>query len=222
MKEAAHIYYNELEILQKIEGGAMRKVILNMNMTFDGFFNLDWMGERPFIPDQELIDDTIAAMSGSGDPSMGEPGGAFVGYPFYCGMVPYWRNVENDPQASESERATAHAVNNSRRIVISKTKEKLEGKNAELLVAKSDQDLVEAVTKLKQQEGSDFALIGGVRTARTFAQFGLIDEYNVLVHPVALGKGESVWTARIDLKLISVKTYPSGVMRVCYRSAQSG
>jgi hypothetical protein len=33
----------------------MRKVTLNMNMTFDGFFNLDWMGQTPFTPDNERI-----------------------------------------------------------------------------------------------------------------------------------------------------------------------
>ncbi|HEU0000701.1 MAG TPA: dihydrofolate reductase family protein [Ktedonobacteraceae bacterium] len=191
----------------------MRKITLSMNMTFDGFFNLDWMGQTPSIPDQELIDDTIAGMRGSAS-------AAFVGYPFYAGMVPYWFNVENNPSSSESERAVARAVNDSRRIVISRTEEKLEGKNAELLVAKSDADLVEAVTRLKQQEGPDFALIGGVRTAQTFVRLGLIDEYNLLVHPVSIGQGARVFTNRVDLKLVSVKTYNSGVMRVHYKSAQ--
>ena len=189
----------------------MRKVTLNMNMTFDGFFNLDWMGQTPFIPDQELIADTIADMSGASV--------AFVGYPFYAGMVPYWSNRENDPEASESERATAHAVNNSHRIVISRTKEPLEGKNAELLVVKDDRDLVEAVTQLKQQEGPDLGIIGGVRTAQTFVRLGLVDEYMLLVHPVSLGEGERVWASRANLQLVSVKRYPSGVMRVCYRPA---
>ncbi|MGH2493149.1 MAG: dihydrofolate reductase family protein [Ktedonobacteraceae bacterium] len=191
----------------------MRKVTLSMNMTFDGFFNLDWMGQAPFTPDQELIDDTIAGMSGSAS-------AAFVGYPFYAGMVPYWFNVENNPSSSETERAVARAVNNSRRIVISKTVEKLEGKNAELLVVKSDTELVEAVTQLKQREGLDLAVIGGVRTAQTFARLGLIDEYNLLVHPVALGQGAPVFTGRANLRLVSVKAYPSGVMRVCYQPAQ--
>jgi dihydrofolate reductase len=194
----------------------MRKVILNMNMTFDGFFNLDWMGPRPFTPDQELIDDNIARMRGSGESAAGGSGGAFVGYAFYRGMVSYWRNMEDSPESTESQRATARAVNASHRIVISRTAEKLEGENAELLVVKSDQDLVAAVTKLKEQAGSDFALIGGVRTARTFARLGLIDEYEVLVHPVAIGEGERVWTSRNDLSLVSVKAYPSGVMRVRY------
>ncbi len=195
----------------------MRKVVLYMNMTLDGFFNLDWMGPNLFAPDQELIEDNIARMRGSDETATsGSGGGAFVGYQFYRGMVSYWRNVENSPDSTESQRATARAVNASRRIVISRTLEKLEGENAELLVAKSDQELVAAVTRLKEQSGSDFALIGGVRTARTFARLGLIDEYEMLVYPVVLGKGEQVWTSRSDLTLVSVKAYPSGIMRVRY------
>jgi dihydrofolate reductase len=189
----------------------MRKVILNMNMTFDGFFNLDWMG-RMHVPDQELNDDTMALMGGTD--------GGFVGYPFASGMIPYWLNVAKNPSASQGERAIAHAVNNAHKIVISSSEEKLEWENSELLLVQGDNDLVEAVTKLKQQPGRDLGVIGGIRTAQTFARLGFIDEYNLLVHPVAIGNGTRVFTDRADLKLVSVKTYNSGVMRVCYRPAQ--
>src|SRR5581483_5209608 len=137
----------------------MRKVILNMNMTCDGFFNLDWMGTSHVTQDQELIDDTITQIKGSGDAAEREAGGAFVGYSFYRGMVPYWSSIQNNPQATERERTLAQAVNNSRRIVISRSEEPLEGKNSELLVVKNDQELFETVTKLKQQEGPNLAVI---------------------------------------------------------------
>ncbi len=144
--------------------------------------------------DQEQIDDTIAQISRSGDISRYEGGGAFVGYSFYRDMVQYWSSLENNPQISERERALAQAVNNSHRIVISRKEEQLEGKSSELLVVKSDQELLEAVTERKQ--GADFAVIGGVRMARAFVRLGLIDEYRLLVHPVAIGNGERVFTGR--------------------------
>lgn len=109
-------------------------------------------------------------------------------------MVQYWSSLENNPQISERERALAQAVNNSHRIVISRKEEQLEGKSSELLVVKSDQELLEAVTERKQ--GADFAVIGGVRMARAFVRLGLIDEYRLLVHPVAIGNGERVFTGR--------------------------
>jgi dihydrofolate reductase len=82
---------------------------------------------------------------------------------------------------------------------------------------KSDDDLVEAVQKIKQQSGKDLGVPGGIRTAQTFVRLGLIDEYVLMVHPVAIGKGQSVFTKRVNLELVSVKTYQSGVMRVHYR-----
>jgi riboflavin biosynthesis pyrimidine reductase len=58
---------------------------------------------------------------------------------------------------------------------------------------------------------------GGIRTAQTFVRLGLVDEYVLMVHPVAIGKGQSVFTHKVSLELVSVKTYTSGVMCVHYR-----
>jgi dihydrofolate reductase len=189
----------------------MRKVFLNMTMTFDGFFAgphgvLDWMSQAP---DQELIDDIVAFFRGIDR--------GFIGYPTATGMIPYWLNVAKNPSASDDERAIAQAVNTLRPLILSNKEEKLEWENTELLVVRSDQDLVEAVKKLKQQPGKDLGVPGGIRTAQTFVRLGLIDEYVLMVHPVAIGNGQRVFTDKADLELISAKTYKSGVMRVCYR-----
>lgn len=55
------------------------------------------------------------------------------------------------------------------------------------------------------------------RTAQTFVRLGLIDEYMLMVHPVAIGKGQSVFTKSVTLELVSAKTYRSGVIRVHYQ-----
>jgi dihydrofolate reductase len=189
----------------------IRKVFLSMTMTFDGFFagphgELDWMSQTP---DQELNDDIVAFFQ---DIDRG-----FIGYPTASGMIPYWLNVAKNPSASKAERAIAQAVNTLHPLIISRQEEKLEWENTELLVVKSDHDLVEAVKKLKQQPGKDLGVPGGIRTAQTFVRLGLIDEYVLMVHPVAIGNGQRVFTNRVSLELVSAKTYKSGVMRVCYR-----
>jgi dihydrofolate reductase len=188
-----------------------RKVILTMTMTFDGFFagphgELDWMVQAP---DQELNDDIVAFFQ--------RVDRGFIGYPTALGMIPYWLHVANTPSASKEERAIAEAVNALRPLIVSNKEERLEWENTELLVVKSDQDLVDAVKKLKEQPGEDLGVPGGIRTAQTFVRLGLIDEYVMTVHPVTIGKGQRVFTDRINLELISAKTYTSGVMRVCYR-----
>ena len=189
----------------------MRKVFLYMTMTFDGFFagpqgELDWMSQTP---DQELNDDMVALFKGIDR--------GFIGYPTASGMIPYWLNVAKNPSASKAERAIAQAVNTLHPLIISRQEEKLEWENTELLVVKSDHDLVEAVKKIKQQPGKDLGVPGGIRTAQTFVRLGLIDEYVLMVHPVAIGNGKRIFTNRVSLELVSAKTYKSGVMRVCYR-----
>ena len=141
----------------------------------------------------------------------------FIGYPTASGMIPYWLNVANNPSASKAERAIAQAVNTLHPLILSRKAEQLAWENTELLVVKSDQDLVEAVKKMQQQPGKDLGVPGGIRTAQTFVRLGLIDEYVLMVHPVAIGNGQRVFTDRVNLELVSAKTYPSGVMCVCYR-----
>lgn len=189
----------------------MRKVFLNMTMTLDGFFcgldgELDWMSQ---VPDQELNDDIVAFFQGVDQ--------GFIGYPTASGMIPYWLGVAQNPAASKEERAIAQAVNTLHPFILSNREEKLEWENTELLVAKSDDELVEAVQKIKQQPGKDLGVPGGIRTAQTFVRLGLIDEYVLMVHPVAIGQGQSVFTKRVYLESISTKTYKSGVIRVHYR-----
>jgi dihydrofolate reductase len=189
----------------------MRKVFLNMTMTLDGFFcgpngELDWMSQTP---DQELNDDIVAFFQGVDQ--------GFIGYPTASGMIPYWLGVAQNPAASKEERAIAQAVNTLHPFILSNGEEKLAWENTELLVVKSDDDLVEAVQKIKQQSGKDLGVPGGIRTAQTFVRLGLIDEYVLMVHPVAIGKGQSVFTNRVNLELVRVKTYESGVMRVHYQ-----
>lgn len=189
----------------------VRKVFLYMTMTCDGYFagphgELDWMSQTP---DQELTDDVVAYFQGIDR--------GFIGYPTASGMIPYWLNVANNPSASEGERAIAQAVNSLHPFVVSRQEEKIEWEHAELLVVKSDTELVEAVKKIKRQPGKNLGVPGGIRTAQTFVRLGLIDEYVLMVHPVAIGNGQRIFTNRVNLELVSTKTYKSGVTRVCYR-----
>ena len=188
----------------------MRKAVLSMTMTLDGFFagphgELDWMSQTP---DQELNDETVSLFQDF------ESG--FIGYPTASGMIPYWLHVAQNPTASKEERAIAQVVNRLHAFILSNKEETLEWKHTDLLVVRSDQELVEAVTKVKQQSGKDLGIPGGIRTAQTFVRLGLIDEYVLAVHPVAIGKGQRIFTERTNLELVSAKTYPSGVMRLRY------
>lgn len=189
----------------------MRKVILYMTATADGFIagpnnELDWMVN---VPDKELNNDIVALVEASD--------AGFLGYPVAQGMIPYWESAAADPSASSGTHDLATAVNRLHRIIISRKSVDLPWDNSELVVAASDDELVAAVTAIKRRPGQDIGLPGGVRTAQRFARLGLIDEYVLQVHPIAIGIGQPLFTQKIRLQLADVKTYDSGVVRMRYQ-----
>ena len=190
----------------------MRKIILYMTTTLDGFIagpgnELDWMLSTP---EQDLNDDVIALLGASD--------GGILGYPVAQGMIPYWEAAAADPSASPASREFAAAVNRQHRIIITNQPADLPWPHSDLILARDDQDLIDAITKLRQQPGRDLGVPGGVRTAQRFTRLGLIDEYVLHVHPVAIGTGKPLFTQRTDLQLISSKSYRCGVLRLHYQT----
>ena len=185
----------------------MAKLVLTMTMSLDGFFagpggELDWMTRAP---DPELSRDTVS--------SFDRFDRGFIGYPTASGMLPYWLNVAASPQAPADERALAEAVNRLHPILISDRDEPVPWPNAELLVVHDGGQLADAVRREKEKPGKDLGVPGGIRTAQTFVRLGLVDEYALTVHPVALGSGQRVFTGQASLELIDEPEPDEGLGR---------
>ena len=183
-----------------------------MTMTLDGFVSgpngeLNWFD--PSKSDPETIADIVAIVDDAGD--------WIMGYPTGPGMIAYWSEVERKGQADEWEMKIARSVNRLHVIIISNKEEKgIDG--AELVVARNDAELVAAVNQIRRRNGGSIYVPGGVRTAQNFSRLGLIDEYILMVHPVALGEGRRLFTSNIQLELVSTKSYKeSGVLQMRYR-----
>jgi dihydrofolate reductase len=74
-------------------------------------------------------------------------------------------------------------------------------------------DLIEAVTRLKQEHSGGYLLAqGGVRFARSLVRTGLIDEYRLVIHPVVLGSGEQLFTSRLTIDPISTRAFSGGAV----------
>lgn len=83
-------------------------------------------------------------------------------------------------------------------------------------------DLETEIKRLKQQPGRDIVAHGGAGFARSLVKQGLIDEYHLMVHPVALGRGLPLFSELaqpVDLKLVSSTPFDSGAMAQIYRPA---
>jgi len=82
-------------------------------------------------------------------------------------------------------------------------------------------DLAEEIAKLKAQEGKPIIAHGGVRFARSLVAQGLVDQFALLVVPMALGKGLPLFSelaAPTPLKLISSKAFPGSAVAQIYRA----
>lgn len=108
----------------------------------------------------------------------------------------------------------ADIMNAMNKIIFSKTLEQVEWDNSRLATGSP----AEEIALLKQQSGKDIGVAGGARFAQTLSKQGLIDEYRLTVHPLALGSGMPLFVTPLTLKLVSVKTLTSGVAVSTYQA----
>lgn len=83
-------------------------------------------------------------------------------------------------------------------------------------------DLADEIRRLKAQPGKFLLAHGGARFAQSLATTGLIDEYRLVIHPVVLGRGEALFSALstpMDLRLVNLTRFGSGVVAAVYQSA---
>jgi len=125
-----------------------------------------------------------------------------------------WPAVVKNPTGNKPADEFAVLIDNISKIVFSKTLKKVDWKNTGL----AGEGIKEEVLKLRQQEGKNI-LAGSPGLIVTLTQLGLIDEYQLYVHPVILGNGLPLFkniSDRIDLKLLKTRTLGSGVVILDY------
>jgi dihydrofolate reductase len=107
----------------------------------------------------------------------------------------------------------ARTIDAAKKYVVSSTLERIDW-NAELLSG----DLGKAVQQLKREPGIGL-FVGGVKLPMALAELGLIDEYELVVHPRIAGHGPALFAGLskpIDLKLVSRLEFASGAVAMRY------
>lgn len=130
-------------------------------------------------------------------------------------MSSYWPT----PAAISSAPEIAKGMNNAEKIVFSKTLKNASWNNTRII---SD-NIVEEMNKLKKTGTKDMTVLGSGTILTFFTQYNLIDEYQFMIDPVALGEGSPVLkniTSKLDLTLIKSRVYKSGVILACYHPMQ--
>lgn len=79
---------------------------------------------------------------------------------------------------------------------------------------------LEEVEELKQGDGGPILIAGSAELARNLSDAGLIDRYHLLVFPVVLGAGKSMWSEtdkdKQRLELVESETYANGIIKLIY------
>ena len=190
----------------------MRRITVFENVSADGFFaapdgSLDWA-----IPDE--------AMSAESASNLGETGTAIFGRKTYDMFAAFWPHAEGggkEPHAgrplSPPMRAMARWLNAAQKVVFSRTLTDPPWKPVRVV-----QD-VAAIEALKRESGTGIMLFGSGSVVSLLTAAGLIDDYILVVNPVVLGQGRSLFAdlkERTRLRLVDAKPFPSGPVRLRY------
>jgi dihydrofolate reductase len=130
----------------------------------------------------------------------------------YQMMASYWPT----PTAMENDPSIADGMNNAGKIVFSKTMANADWNNTRLI----KDNIAEEIKKLKQEAKNNMTLLGSGSIVTQFAEKGLIDEYLIMIDPVIIGSGTSIFKGishQLNLELINSKTFKSGVILLCYQ-----
>ncbi len=178
----------------------MRKVIAAINMTLDGFCD-----HTVIIPDAEIHYHYADLLRNAGAILYGR-----ITYQ----LMQFWQTLIKNPSGEKSMDDFAIAIDKVPKIVFSHKLKNTAWDSARLAV----QPLKEEVLELRQQSGKDI-FVGSPGLIVALTQLGLIDEYQLCVHPVIVGNGLPLFKNikdRIVLKLLKTKTFGSGAIVLYY------
>ncbi|MFF3015630.1 dihydrofolate reductase family protein [Streptomyces sp. NPDC057939] len=127
----------------------------------------------------------------------------------------YWETVDQDSSLDEATREWVEVWNPLPKVVFSSTLTTVQG-NARLLSG----GLAEEIERLRAEPGEGDIAIGGAALAAEAAAADLIDEYQVVVHPVLVGGGIPFFARderQVDLELVETRTFSSKFVYLRYR-----
>ena len=182
----------------------MRKLILQMGISMDGFVAVpSENGLTPVMEGGEL---------GAEDPELTrtklawawEAGAHLMGRVTYEEMASYWPTSTHDYAAP---------MNEIPKVVFSKSIERADWPESQIARG----DLAEEIAGLKGTAGKDMIAWGGAGFAQSLARLGLIDEYRLVTHSVAVAKGEPLFkdlSSPARLRLVETRSFTSAAVLV--------
>jgi dihydrofolate reductase len=185
----------------------MRSLIVFNHVSLDGYF-VDKKADMRWAHKQDPEWNEFVAGNARG-------GGVLLfGRVTYEMMASYWPT----PMAAQNSPAVAERMNNLQKVVFSRTLDKASWKNTKLVKG----DLVTEVRKMKQDSSEGLVIMGSGTIVSQLAQEGLIDEFQIVVCPIVIGSGRTLFEGvkeKLNLKLTKSRTFGNGNVYTCYQPA---
>jgi len=189
----------------------MRKIIAFENTSLDGYF-VDDNGDMSWAHRGSVDDEFNAFVS---ENNSGESEFIF-GRKTYELMASYWPT----PMAQEQNPIVAETMNSRSKHVFSRTLNELSWANSH----PKNGDLISEVQNLKESVGPDLVILGSGSIVSQLSQAGLIDEFHVVVNPIVLGIGRTLFEGKrpaLQLKLDRLLGFKNGKVFLSYGVASS-
>jgi len=188
----------------------MRKVMLWIGMSFDGFTSgvneqLDWLVPYVTAPEGMTIFRRLRERCDT----------ILLGRVNYEGFHGYWPPVKNDPKASPDDVDISRWLDEVPKVVFSRTLREVTWQNARLARGSA----AEEVSALKRAPGKDILIQNSTRLAHSLLEAGLVDELNITVAPVVVGQGRPLFTGlarHIPLRQAELSRFDNGTLYVRY------
>ncbi len=184
----------------------MRKLSVFNHVSLDGYFT-DTKGDMSFAhkdkPDAEWGAFVAGNASGGGTLVLGR-----ITYDLMAGFWP-------TPFAAEQFPVVAERMNHLPKVVFSRTLDKASWNNTKLVKG----DIAAEIRTMKKEPGPDVVILGSGTIVAQLAQAGVIDEYQIVVNPVVLGKGRTMFDGikeKLSLKLTETRAFGNGNVLLCY------
>ncbi|MEW6035083.1 MAG: dihydrofolate reductase family protein [Candidatus Micrarchaeota archaeon] len=192
----------------------MRKIVANT------FVSLDGVMQAPGGPEEDQsggfkyggwsVNYWDEQMGKVMDEFMGRKFDLLLGRKTYEIFAAHWPYVKDGP-----EKPAADKLNGSKKYVVSKTLSKADWENSTLIKG----DVAKEIAKLKKQDGPEIQIHGSGNLIQTLLKHDLIDQFNVWIFPLTLGKGKRLFdsgTVPAGLKLLDCKVSKTGVIIATY------
>ena len=182
----------------------MRKLVVFNQVTLDGYI-ADINGDMSWAHKQDAEWNTFVQENARGG------GELLFGRITYELMTSYWPT----PYAMRNDPIVAERMNNLPKVVFSRTLDKASWNNTKLVKG----DMAAEIRKMKKEPGENMVIFGSGSIVSQLAPEGLIDEYQIVLNPVVLGKGKTMFEGikeKLTLKLTKTRTFGNGNVLLCY------